>query len=164
MKNYFKYFILSLFITSLGGCKNDDEITACPDIYIPLIANINYVDGSGKDLIFGDNPLYHSADIKMYKVLANDQTIPLTFSVNKNGKFLAISLEKIEDGTFYIELKSGITDKITYTAKIDESSPCRDYKLLKLEQNDALAQYDSETHVWTLKKSSLSSSSLIVLR
>lgn len=152
MKNYFKCFILFLSILSLGSCKNDDEIIACPDINIPLIANINYVDGSGKDLIFGDNPLYPPANIKMYNVLANDQTIPLTYSVDKNGMFLAISLEKIENGTFYVELKSGVTDKITYTAKIDESSPCRDYKLLELKQNDELAQYDSKTQVWILKK------------
>ena len=152
MKNYFKFLILSIIAVSIGSCKNDDEIVACPDIYVPLVANINYVDNSGKDLIFGDNPLYAPANIKMYKILANDQTAPINFTINKEAKFLAVNLEKVENGTFYIELKAGVTDKITYTAKIDQNSPCKDYKLIDIKQNDVFAKYDNKTQVWTLEK------------
>jgi len=68
MKNYLKFLILSVIAVSIGSCKSEDEIVACPDIYVPLVANINYIDNSGKDLIFGDNPLYAPANIKMYKL------------------------------------------------------------------------------------------------
>ena len=152
MKNYFKFLILSIIAVSIGSCKNDDEIVACPDIYVPLVANIKYVDNNGKDLIFGDNPLYAPANIKMYKILANDQTAPINFTINKEAKFLAVNLEKVENGTFYIELKAGVTDKITYTAKIDQNSPCKDYKLIDIKQNDVFAKYDNKTQVWTLEK------------
>ncbi|MDR2270115.1 MAG: hypothetical protein LBF27_04330 [Sphingobacterium sp.] len=68
------------------------------------------------------------------------------------SRLLTVNLEKVENGTFYIELKADVTDKITYTAKMDESKPCGDYKLLDLKHNDVLGQYDSKTQVWTLKK------------
>lgn len=152
MKNYLKFLILSIIAVSIGSCKSEDEIVACPDIYVPLVANINYVDNSGKDLIFGDNPLYAPANIKMYKVLANDQTAPINFTINKDAKFLSVTLDKVENGTFYIELKPGVTDKITYTTKIDENSPCKDYKLIDIKQNDVFAKYDVKTQIWTLEK------------
>ncbi len=152
MKNFLNFLILSIIAISIGSCKSDDEIVVCPDIYVPLVANIKYEDNNGKDLIFGDNPLYAPANIKMYKILANDQTAPINFTINKEAKFLAVNLEKVENGTFYIELKAGVTDKITYTAKIDQNSPCKDYKLIDIKQNDVFAKYDNKTQVWTLVK------------
>ncbi|WP_400263029.1 hypothetical protein ACFX5U_08150 [Sphingobacterium sp. SG20118] len=152
MKKFLKLLILSITLVTLVSCKDDEEIIACPDIYVALVANINYVDGSGKDLVFVDNPIYPPENIKMYKVLANDQTMPISFTIIKNEKFLAVNLDKVENGTFYIELKPGVTDKITYAAKIDESSPCKDYKLIDIKQNDALGQYEGKTQIWTLKK------------
>lgn len=88
----------------------------------------------------------------MYKVLANDQTAPINFIINKNAKFLAVNLDKVENDTFYIELKSGVTDKITYTTKIDQNSPCKDYKLIDIKQNDVFAKYDDKTQLWTFEK------------
>ncbi len=88
----------------------------------------------------------------MYKVLANDQTAPINFTINKDAKFLSVTLDKLEIGTFYIELKPDVTDKITYTTKIDQNSPCKDYKLIDIKQNDVFAKFDNKTQVWTLEK------------
>lgn len=152
MKNYLKLLFITITLISLGSCNREDEIVVCTEIYIPLVANIKYVDSKGKDLIFGDNPIYPPEDIKIYKILANDQTEPLTFTINKSAKFLTVNLEKVERGTFYIELKSGVSDKISYSAKIDESSPCKDFKLIDIKQNDVFAQYDGKNQVWILQK------------
>ncbi len=152
MKKYVKLFILPIILLSVGSCKDNDGIIACPEIYVPLIANIKYLDNDGKDLIFADTPVYPPESIKIYKTGPDDQPVPLMLTINKNAKFLAVNLEKVENGTFYIELKTGIKDKITYSAKIDGSIPCSDFKLIDIHQNDVPAQYDDKNQVWILQK------------
>ena len=140
-----------VFIT-VGACKSNDDNVFCAEIYIPMVGNINYVNENGMDLIFGDSPLYPVEGIEIYKIAPNDQHISLSFTINRAQKFIAVNLEKMEKGTFYIQLKPGIIDRISYTAKIDEADPCRDYKLTELKQNDKAGQYDKKTQVWTFKK------------
>ncbi|MDF2515672.1 MAG: hypothetical protein K0R59_968 [Sphingobacterium sp.] len=152
MINYFKLFALSVIFIAVGACKSNDDNVFCAEIYIPMVSNINYVNENGKDLIFSDNPLYPVEGIEIYKIAPNDQHIPLSFTINSSQKFIAVNLEKMENGTFYIRLKSDVIDRISYTAKIDESDPCRDYKLKELRQNDKAGQYDTKTQVWTFKK------------
>ncbi len=36
----------------------------------------------------------------------NDLGVPLTYSINKEGKFITIILDKVESGEFYIQLNS----------------------------------------------------------
>lgn len=152
MKSCLTMLILSIviFITS---CKEKNEpLVACLDIYHPMVSNINYKDSNGKELIFADTPLYPAADIKIYKIDINDRETPLSFTINKESKFISINLDKVENGTFYIQLKSDVQDKITYTAKIDANDPCRDYKLQEIKQNDIIGQYDQKNQIWILKK------------
>ncbi|MDM1296163.1 hypothetical protein HX021_17900 [Sphingobacterium sp. N143] len=152
MKNYLKLLILSIAFISITSCKDDEEeIPLCLN-YVSLNANINYVDDTGKDLIFGDSPVYPHEKIKIYKILANDEPSLISFTINKDSKCLIVPLSYEENGTFYIELKPGVTDKITHTAKINENSPCGEYKLIDIKQNDLLGQYNEKTQVWTLKK------------
>lgn len=150
MKNYLKLLVLCIFAV-FGSCKNE-TIVGCPEIYISLTANIKYVDSNKKDLIFGDNPTYPPEHIKIYRILPNGQTTTLNTFINTESRLLTVNLEKVNNGTFYIELKADVTDKIIYTAKMDESKTCGDYKLLELKQNDVLGQYDNKAQVWTLKK------------
>ncbi|WP_147420383.1 hypothetical protein [Sphingobacterium detergens] len=152
MKKYLKLFLLSMVFITVGACKSNDDNVYCAEIYIPMVSNINYLNENGKDLIFSNSPLYPAEGIKIYKIAPNDQHISLSFTINRAQKFIDVNLEKIENGTFYIQLKPGVIDRISYTAKIDEADPCRDYKLTELKQNDKSGQYDKKTQVWTLKK------------
>jgi len=152
MKKYLKLLLLSLVFITVGACKSNDDNVYCAEIYIPMVSNINYLNENGKDLIFSDNPLYPAEGIEIYKIAPNDQRISLPFTINSEQKFIAVNLEKMENGTFYIQLKPGVIDRINYTAKIDEGDPCRDYKLTELKQNDKSGQYDKKTQVWTFRK------------
>ncbi|MEI2274507.1 hypothetical protein OHD16_20335 [Sphingobacterium sp. ML3W] len=152
MKKYFKLCVLSMLFITLGACKSNDDNVFCAEIYIPMVGNINYLNENGKDLIFSDSPLYPVEGIEIYKIAPNDQHISLSFTINRAQKFIAVNLEKMENGTFYIQLKPGVIDRISYIAKIDEGDPCRDYKLTELKQNDKAGQYDKKTQVWTFKK------------
>ncbi|WP_343561337.1 hypothetical protein [Sphingobacterium sp.] len=152
MVNYFKLFVLPIIFLTVGACKSNDNNVFCAEIYIPMVSNINYVNENGKDLIFSDSPLYPIEGIELYKIAPNDQHIPLSFTINRAQKFIAVNLEKMENGTYYMQLKPGVIDRISYTAKIDEGDPCKDYKLTDLKQNDKSGQYDKKTQVWTFKK------------
>ncbi len=43
-------------------------------------------------------------------------------------------------------------DKINYTSKIDQKSPCKNYKLIDIKQNNLSGSYDGKNQVWILKK------------
>ncbi|PUV26373.1 hypothetical protein [Sphingobacterium athyrii] len=152
MKYSLKLIIL-LFIFISVSCQDKKEpLGLCEDIYRPLIVNINYTDSNGKELLFGDQAKYLVDQIKIYKIIMNDIAVPLTFNINKDAKFLTINLDKVESGVFYIKLNSNVLDKISYTSKIDEKSPCKDYKLIDIKQNDLSGRYDEKNQVWILKK------------
>lgn len=112
---------------------------------LTLIAN-------GKELLFGDQAQYPVDQIKIYKIIMNDMGVPLTYSINKEGKFITIILDKVESGTFYIQLNSKALDEINYTSKIDQKSPCMNYKLIDIKQNNLSGSYDGKNQVWILKK------------
>ncbi|WP_313156959.1 hypothetical protein [Sphingobacterium multivorum] len=85
---------------------------------LTLIAN-------GKELLFGDQAQYPVDQIKIYKIIMNDMGVPLKYSINREGKFITIILDKVESGTFYIQLNSKALDKINYTSKMIKSRPVR---------------------------------------
>ena len=84
--------------------------------------------------------------------MMNDMGVPLKYSINKEGKFITIILDKVESGTFYIQLNSKALDKINYTSKIDQKSPCKNYKLINIKQNNLSGRYDGKNQVCILKQ------------
>ena len=152
MKNSFKLLILSLFFVVFSSClDNDEETIGCLNMYVPLTANITYIDANGTNLLFGNNPTYPVENIKIYTKNGEKQN-PLTFKVYQEAKFISITIEKQESGTFFIELKPNLVDKITYSTKKQVKDPCTDLVLTKLQQNEVNVQYDYKTQLWTLKK------------
>ncbi|WP_313529728.1 hypothetical protein [Sphingobacterium multivorum] len=111
---------------------------------LTLIAN-------GKELLFGDQAQYPVDQIKIYKIIMNDMGVPLKYSINREGKFIMIILDKVESSTFYIQLNSRAL-KINYNSKIDQKSPCKNYKLIDIKQNNLSGSYDGKNQVWILKK------------
>ncbi len=111
---------------------------------LTLIAN-------GKELLFGDQAQYPVDQIKIYKIIMNDMGVPLKYSINREGKFIMIILDKVESSTFYIQLNSKAF-KINYNSKIDQKSPCKNYKLIDIKQNNLSGSYDGKNQVWILKK------------
>ncbi len=111
---------------------------------LTLIAN-------GKELLFGDQAQYPVDQIKIYKIIMNDMGVPLKYSINREGKFIMIILDKVESSTFYIQLNSKAL-KINYNSKIDQKSPCKNYKLIDIKQNNLSGSYDGKNQVWILKK------------
>ncbi len=151
MKHSLKLIIL-LFIFISVSCQEKEPLGLCEDIYNPLTVNINYTDSNGKELLFGDQAQYPVDQIKIYQIIMNDIGVPLTFNINKEAKFITINLDKVESGAFYIQLNSNVLDKISYTSKIDEKSPCKNYKLIDIKQNNLSGSYDGKNQVWILKK------------
>ncbi len=111
---------------------------------LTLIAN-------GKELLFGDQAQYPVDQIKIYKIIMNDMGVPLKYSINREGKFIMIILDKVESSTFYIQLNSKAF-KINYSSKIDQKSPCKNYKIIDIKQNNLSGSYDGKNQVWILKK------------
>ncbi len=111
---------------------------------LTLIAN-------GKELLFGDQAQYPVDQIKIYKIIMNDMGVPLKYSINREGKFIMIILDKVESSTFYIQLNSKAF-KINYNSKIDQKSPCKNYKIIDIKQNNLSGSYDGKNQVWILKK------------
>lgn len=139
----------------MSACKdNDEETIGCLNMYVPLTANITYVDANGTNLLFGNNPTYPVENVKIYTKKGENQT-PLTFKVYKEAKFISITIEKQESGTFFIELKPNLVDKITYNTKKPVNDPCTDLVLTKVQQNDVNVQYDDKSQLWALKNSSV---------
>ena len=150
MKNYSILLLLSLIFVSANSCKK--EITICGQLDMLVLTKINYLDEDGKDLIFGDHPSYPAEDLKIYQILPSGQKLEVYFSINRNEKFIAVNIDRSETGTFYIELKPDLIDKITFRNEADKSQPCGGLILKELKHNDIAGQYDEKAQIWILTK------------
>lgn len=151
MKNYPTLFILCIIISSFGSCKDKEENVPCLMIAVPMTVNINYVDETGKELLFGENPTYPIEDINIYRI-QYEEKIPIHLTVNDELRFITLNLPQSKDGTFFIELEPNEIDKITVKAEIDEDAPCRSYFVTELEQNKTKVRYDEKKQVWEFVK------------
>lgn len=150
MKNFLNLLISTILITTTGSCKENGEVQ-CLEIALPMVVNLHYVDERGKDLLFGDTPLYPAAHLNIYKTVG-DKEVPISFSINKEDRFIALNLQEYKNGTFFIALTPDIVDKITYTGEIIPDEPCQNYKVAHLKQGDRNAQYDGQKQIWKVIK------------
>ncbi|WP_270087825.1 hypothetical protein [Sphingobacterium sp. SYP-B4668] len=150
MKNFLNLLILTILIITTGSCKDNREVQ-CLEIALPMVVNLNYVDESGKDLLFGDTPLYPTEHLNIYKTIG-DKEVPISFSINKEDRFISLNLQEYKNGTFFIVLTADVVDKITYTGKTIPEDPCQSYKVAHLKQGDRNAQYDEQKQIWKFIK------------
>ncbi|GAA0884114.1 hypothetical protein GCM10009120_27120 [Sphingobacterium siyangense subsp. cladoniae] len=150
MKNYSILLLLSLIFVSANSCKK--EKTICGQLDMLVLTKINYLDKDEKDLLFVDHPPYPAEDLKIYQILPNGQKLEVYFSINRNEKFIAVNIDRSESGTFYIELKPDLIDKITFRNEADKSIPCGGLILKELRNNGVAGKYDQKTQVWILTK------------
>lgn len=113
-----KYIIIiSLFLISAISCKKsktcEEPQLDCSGIR--CIANLNYftfrlINSSGDDVVFGTNPKYTSADIKLYSDVARAIPIQITFDA---------SVKKIETNSakeeMYLQISGGNVYKLSAT-------------------------------------------------
>lgn len=151
MKNSFKVLIISFLLIFAYSCKDNEETIGCLEMYVPLAAHISYLDNNGNNLLFGKNPTFPVENIKIYSKEDEKQT-PLIFKANKEAKIISVYIDKKETGTFYIELKPNVVDKVIYKTKVDTNDPCNDILLTEVKQNDMTSPYDDKSQSWLFKK------------
>lgn len=136
MINMKKYIILLLAVTSLFACKksNGDDEQACE--YVCIVHHYNFdfrlVDkNTGADLVFGANPRYSTADIKLFYDAAG--AYPINIAANTSarafGTFLGTQTMYLKVGTTTYKLDAtyrglDCCSSIVETLKIDGVNVC----------------------------------------
>lgn len=152
MKKKLLFILLGLLIINFNSCKTEDKTLFCAEILILQKLDFNYFDENGDELLFGNSPEYDVENLFIYKESGGKKQ-QINYDINEEERSVSIFLDQVPDGLFFIELEPNVVDEIRFEGIIDETRlPCKEYKIVKLFQNEIEVNANNESSIWELKK------------